>query len=56
MFPEMILAIAFTPASPDLTRDYGIKYKISSRYRFGREIMLPKAYFWADLFLLLGLG
>jgi hypothetical protein len=39
-----------------LTEDYGIKYAISRSYRFLREIMLPKAYFWADLFLFLGLG
>jgi hypothetical protein len=52
----MILARAFTPASPNLIKDYGIKYRISSRYRFLRETLLLKAYFWADLYLLLGLG
>jgi hypothetical protein len=56
MFPEMIIAKAFTPASPDVTRDYGIKYEISSRYRFLKETILPKPYFWTTLFLLLGLG
>jgi hypothetical protein len=56
MFPEMIPARASTPASPGLTRGYEIKYKIARRYRFPGETILPKAYFWACLFLLLGLG
>jgi hypothetical protein len=56
MFPEMIIAKAFAPESPDVIRDYGIKYEISSRYRFLRETILPKPYLRATLFLLLGLG
>jgi hypothetical protein len=56
MSPEMIIARAFTPASLDVTRDYGIKYEISSRYRFLRKTIPPKAYSWATLFLLLALG
>jgi len=39
------LAIASTPASPELTRDYGIKSAISRKYRFLRETILLKASF-----------
>jgi len=34
-----ILAITYTPASPYLTRDYGIKYALSGRYLFLRSLV-----------------
>jgi hypothetical protein len=41
----LLLAIASTPAPPDLTRDYGIKYAVLRRYRFLRETILLKSSF-----------
>ena len=41
-------ATVLIKTSPDFTRDYGIKSAISSRYRFLRETLLPKASFWVS--------
>jgi len=55
--PELqLLTIASTPASPDFTRDYGIKCEISCRYRFLRETSIPESVFLERIMELLGLG
>jgi hypothetical protein len=53
---QRFLAEASTSAALDLTRDYGIECEIARSYRFLREAIIVKAFFCADLFLLLGLG
>ena len=44
-----LLAKASNPASPDLTRDYGIKSAISRRYRFRRERAFPESLSFSTL-------
>jgi hypothetical protein len=46
--------MASTPASTDLTRDYGIKYKISSRDRFLRDTAFCETPFFSTLRSVIG--